>query len=662
MHALKICITLFAVLFATACKDDKSGEGSDSKLLPELSGQISVTPTENVVVGMELAASYGGSEAVTLQWLKDGAALSGAQGNRHTPTSAGSYTAEARAEGFNSKRSNAVAVAGLIRTAEELNDIRQNLSAHYRLAADISLNAYANWEPIGTQAAPFTGKLDGMGYKIADLSIHKEAASNVGLLGYAKGAQLSNISLENVDVTGQAWAGGLAGNAEDSEIINCSAMGQVAAAEEYAGGLVGVMLGGKISNSHSAGRVTVASGSAGGLVGFMKSSQITHSHSAAAPSATEDAGGLVGNAHDGNTITNSYSTGEVTTMDGSAGGIAGSLSNKSSVTNSYSTGEVKATEGGDAGGIVGRLSGSTLSNSYSTGKVSAPQGDAGGIAGSVSSYGKEANSTLTGGVAINPFVSATGRSGRMVGKIDGTANTVQDNFAWESVALGASGQEQAEWREKASSPELVEKLYASLLNGLTSEQLDKEKADIEQQMKLPPTDLAKYKALELIDKERKSRPEAFLLRVRDDRERETIRGEYLSKSTPELEAELKKCFIKCTFESCGTTELHTTPPVESNQGTDSELQMRIGALQAELAQRGIPLITQEIVKVESLLEEAKKAGQLFGNSTENGLAKREVELKMQSTYAAPPPDGLGWDFTSAWKMPAGGGYPLLLWQ
>ncbi|MDR2400578.1 MAG: hypothetical protein LBD73_02875, partial [Deferribacteraceae bacterium] len=46
----------------------------------------------------------------------------------------------------------------------------------------------------------------------------------------------------------------------------------------------------------------------------------------------------------------------------------------------------------------------------------------------------------------------------------------------------------------------------------------------------------------------------------------------------------------------------------------------------------------------------------------NGLNKTIKELKKQSTYS----NGLGWLFgnnaDNPWKMPAGGGYPILYWQ
>ncbi|MDR0664257.1 MAG: hypothetical protein LBF86_01865 [Helicobacteraceae bacterium] len=41
----------------------------------------------------------------------------------------------------------------------------------------------------------------------------------------------------------------------------------------------------------------------------------------------------------------------------------------------------------------------------------------------------------------------------------------------------------------------------------------------------------------------------------------------------------------------------------------------------------------------------------------NGTGKTDSDLKSQSTYEA-----LGWDFTNVWKMPDGGGYPILKWE
>jgi hypothetical protein len=95
----------------------------------------------------------------------------------------------------------------------------------------------------------------------------------------------------------------------------------------YIGGLVGVNLG-TVSNSYSTGSVTSEYG-AGGLVG--------------------------GNA---GTVSNSYSTGSVT-GNGGVGGLVGA--NNGTVSNSYSTGNV--TGNSSVGGLVGANNG-TVSNSF----------------------------------------------------------------------------------------------------------------------------------------------------------------------------------------------------------------------------------------------------------------------------------------------------------
>jgi len=41
----------------------------------------------------------------------------------------------------------------------------------------------------------------------------------------------------------------------------------------------------------------------------------------------------------------------------------------------------------------------------------------------------------------------------------------------------------------------------------------------------------------------------------------------------------------------------------------------------------------------------------------DGITITEAQAKQQSTYV-----NAGWDFTSVWKMPSSGGYPILKWQ
>jgi len=43
---------------------------------------------------------------------------------------------------------------------------QHNLGGKYILMADIDLSGISNWVPVGTASAPFTGQLDGNGYKL----------------------------------------------------------------------------------------------------------------------------------------------------------------------------------------------------------------------------------------------------------------------------------------------------------------------------------------------------------------------------------------------------------------------------------------------------------------------------------------------------------------
>jgi hypothetical protein len=64
-----------------------------------------------------------------------------------------------------------------IKTANDLDNIRNNLLGNYKLTANISLSSFGNWQPIGTREAPFKGRLNGNGYKITDLVVQWSSKS-----------------------------------------------------------------------------------------------------------------------------------------------------------------------------------------------------------------------------------------------------------------------------------------------------------------------------------------------------------------------------------------------------------------------------------------------------------------------------------------------------
>ena len=85
-----------------------------------------------------------------------------------------------------------------IYTAEDLNNIRNNLSGKYILMNDIDLSVYENWEPIGDMDTPFTGELDGNGYIINSLKIttvSETTSGYVGLFGVTNEASLRDLTM-----------------------------------------------------------------------------------------------------------------------------------------------------------------------------------------------------------------------------------------------------------------------------------------------------------------------------------------------------------------------------------------------------------------------------------------------------------------------------------
>ena len=71
------------------------------------------------------------------------------------------------------------------------------MNEDYTLGNDIDLSSISNWEPIGTLANPFTGTLDGNGYKISNLVINRPTEDNVGLFGVINTAKSKHAPGDN---------------------------------------------------------------------------------------------------------------------------------------------------------------------------------------------------------------------------------------------------------------------------------------------------------------------------------------------------------------------------------------------------------------------------------------------------------------------------------
>lgn len=228
-------------------------------------------------------------------------------------------------------------MATIITDATGLNDMRNDLAGDYILGANIDLTDIANWVPIGTAAAPFTGTLNMAGYNISNLTISRSMTDYVGLFGYcrfnnaAKIPAIRNGAISGA-VTGRDYVGMLAGYVEtmlgDTGLWN---------EDPSVGALINSIVG--------IGTVT-GDDRVGGLVGMAKGPQFA--------------------GHTANTKANSYSlpvyknwiaqlhdltcSAVVTGSGENIGGVVGEL-NEITVELAKSTGEV--TGGDKVGGIVG---------------------------------------------------------------------------------------------------------------------------------------------------------------------------------------------------------------------------------------------------------------------------------------------------------------------
>ena len=266
-----------------------------------------------------------------------------------------------------------------VATAEHLNNLRNYIGwdhhdKHFIQTADIDLgvppwNQGEGWEPIGSNIPDdnwtsnlFRAMYNGNGHVISGLYINRPNDNYQGLFVCLDGADIQNLELQDINVTGNKWVGGLAATIRNSVIRNCHVSGEVIGMES----LIGLMMGtgsfftdadGELTDCSSSG--TVSGGSCvGGLVGTIRYVRVSNCHSSATVSGKFIIGGFAGYA-DG--IENCHSTGDVTGYS-NVGGLVGQGTQiyhcrSSATVNGYSS----------VGGLVG--SGEIIEHCQSSGYV-----------------------------------------------------------------------------------------------------------------------------------------------------------------------------------------------------------------------------------------------------------------------------------------------------
>jgi hypothetical protein len=90
----------------------------------------------------------------------------------------------------------------LVETEAQLRAIgtgNYGLDKNYLLNADIDVSS-EEWIPIGTFKAPFTGRFNGNGFVIKNLTITNPDIQIIGMFGYADNATIDNVILQNYDI------------------------------------------------------------------------------------------------------------------------------------------------------------------------------------------------------------------------------------------------------------------------------------------------------------------------------------------------------------------------------------------------------------------------------------------------------------------------------
>ena len=371
-----------------------------------------------------------------------------------------------------------------IYTAQDLDNVRNNLSGSYVLMNDIDLSGFngGGWVPIGDNStnsydSRFSGTFDGQGYIIRNLTITGQY-QYAGLFGYAPditGTTIKNVGLEdiNINITNNSdvhsYVGGISGY-NRATISNCYTTGSLSVSSTinysypYVGGIC--CGGGTITYCYNTGSIIASSSSpsqscAGGICA--ESGNISDCYNTGSVAAEYCAGGICGDGSD--SISNCYNAGSVAAEsnaggicgDGSgmisncynigfvsgssvSGGVCGKKTDRSNINGCYNTGSISVADpltSSFAGGICG-FGGYDISDCYNTGSVfitshaASFQSFAGGICGA-GNYGNSISDCYNIGSVFVFSASSDSRAGG----ICGTSSNITDCYNAGSIAASS---------------------------------------------------------------------------------------------------------------------------------------------------------------------------------------------------------------------------------
>lgn len=179
-----------------------------------------------------------------------------------------------------------------------LRNIANDLAGEYTLTSDILLTG--PWAPLGSDETPFTGKINGNGHVIKGLYVLDQETNRNAFINSAKGATITKLGLDDVNVVGRADVGGLLGKDKGDNTIsecfvtgmisgsdhigaliggctdeapsvmeNCYALAYVHSRDYQAGGLIGTPIDIEVNNCYFAGTIYARDNCAGGIASLI---------------------------------------------------------------------------------------------------------------------------------------------------------------------------------------------------------------------------------------------------------------------------------------------------------------------------------------------------------------------------------------------------------
>ena len=212
-----------------------------------------------------------------------------------------------------------------------------------RLMNDITMDS-TEWTPIGKESQPFTGTFDGDSHTITGLKCTDTSAYYVGLVGYASGAAIQNVTVQDAALNGNEYIGAVCGYITGGTITNCHVVNTAIGGNtegKYYGGIVGCIIGNtNVTGCTNSGSTVNGGYRLGGIAGYAANTTVQCCfNSGAVTCKYAKSGGIVGLTSDA-TVQDCGNTGAVTKPDYNNslyGGIVGEADSELTIQNCYNT-------------------------------------------------------------------------------------------------------------------------------------------------------------------------------------------------------------------------------------------------------------------------------------------------------------------------------------